>query len=101
VDLLLGAFPGGSVTGCPKIKSMEIIDELEPHARDVYCGSFFVINDTLNMESSIAIRTGYYDTETGVFHFYAGSGIVVDSDPEREYLETIAKTGKFHEVLNR
>ena len=100
VDLLLDAFPGGSITGCPKKKSMEIIDELEPHTRDVYCGSFFVIRDQRHMDSSIAIRTGYYDTNTGAFHFFAGSGIVVDSDPEREYDETVAKAEKFLKVLS-
>ncbi len=101
VDLLLDAFPGGSVTGCPKKKSMQIIDELEPHTRDVYCGSFFVIKDRRHMDSSIAIRTGYYDTNTGAFHFFAGSGIVVDSDPEREYDETVAKAEKFLKVLGQ
>jgi para-aminobenzoate synthetase component 1 len=101
LDLLLDAFPGGSVTGCPKKKSMQIIDELEPHARDVYCGSFFVIKDRKHMDSSIAIRTGYYDTDTGAFHFFAGSGIVVDSDPEREYDETVAKAEKFLKVLDQ
>ncbi len=101
VDLLLDAFPGGSVTGCPKKKSMQIIDELEPHTRDVYCGSFFVIKDRKHMDSSIAIRTGYYDTNTGAFHFFAGSGIVVDSDPEREYDETVAKAEKFLKVLGQ
>jgi para-aminobenzoate synthetase component 1 len=101
VDLLLDALPGGSVTGCPKKKSMQIIDELEPHARDVYCGSFFVIKDQKHMDSSIAIRTGYYDTATGAFHFFAGSGIVVDSDPEKEYDETVAKAGKFLKVLGQ
>ena len=84
-----------------KKKSMEIIDELEPHTRDVYCGSFFVIKDRKHMDSSIAIRTGYYDTNTGAFHFFAGSGIVVDSDPEREYHETLAKAEKFLKVLGQ
>jgi para-aminobenzoate synthetase component 1 len=101
VDLLLDAFPGGSVTGCPKRKSMEIIAELEPHTRDIYCGSFFVIRDRENMDSSITIRTGYYDTAAGAFHFFAGSGIVVDSDPSREYDETVAKAGKFLRMFGR
>ncbi len=101
VDLLLDAFPGGSVTGCPKKKSMQIIDKLEPNTRDIYCGSFFVIKDRKHMDSSIAIRTGYYDTNTGAFHFFAGSGIVVDSDPEREYDETVAKAEKFLKVLGQ
>jgi para-aminobenzoate synthetase component 1 len=99
VDLLLDAFPGGSVTGCPKKKSMELIEELEPHARDIYCGTFFIIWDKKNMDSSIAIRTGYYDTRAKKFHFFAGSGIVIDSDPEKEYLETLAKAEKFLNIV--
>ena len=99
VDLLLDAFPGGSITGCPKKKSMEIIEELEPHARDIYCGTFFIIWDKKNMDSSIAIRTSYYDTGAKKFHFFAGSGIVMDSDPEKEYQETLAKAGKFLDII--
>lgn len=99
IDLLVDAFPGGSVTGCPKRSSLRIIDELEPHTRDIYCGSLFMIFDERNMDSSIAIRTGYRNRRTGRFHFFAGSGIVVDSDPEREYLETMAKAEKFFTLL--
>jgi len=95
VDLLLDAFPGGSVTGCPKKRTLEIIEELEPHSRDVYCGGFFVIKDEKNMDSSVAIRTGHLDPGDGVFHFFAGSGIVIDSDPASEYAETMAKAEKF------
>ncbi len=101
IDLLFDAFPGGSITGCPKKMAMTLIDELEPHTRDVYCGAFFVIHDKKNMDSSIAIRTGYYNEEEQAFNFYAGSGIVVDSDPEREYLETTAKASKFLNILGR
>ena len=95
LDLFLDAFPGGSVTGCPKQKAMEIIDRLEPHSRDVYCGSFFIIKDEQTMDSSICIRTGYFCAPTRKFHFFAGSGIVVDSQPESEYDETTAKARKF------
>lgn len=100
IDLLVDAFPGASITGCPKKKAMELIDELEPHSRDVYCGSFFVINDTKTMESSIAIRTGYFDTISGELSFFAGSGIVVESIPEKEYRETTAKARKFFEYIH-
>lgn len=100
VDLLLDAFPGGSITGCPKRKAIEIIDRLEPHARDGYCGAFFRIDDEQTMDSSITIRTGYYDKIAGELSFFAGSGIVADSDPEREYEETTAKAGKFLKVLD-
>lgn len=99
LDLLLDAFPGGSVTGCPKRKAIEIIDRLEPHVRDSYCGSFFRIDDERNMDSSITIRTGFYDKDTAELSFFAGSGIVADSDPEREYAETMAKAGKFLKAL--
>ena len=100
VDLLYEAFPGGSITGCPKKMAMILIDELEPHCRDIYCGTFFVIHDQRNMDSSIAIRSGYYDKGEGRLNFYAGSGIVVDSDPEKEYLETTAKAAKFLNLIN-
>ncbi len=99
VDLLFDAFPGGSITGCPKKMAMTLIDKLEPHCRDIYCGTFFVIHDQNNMDSSIAIRTGYYNRQESLFNFYAGSGIVVDSDPEKEYLETTAKAAKFLNLL--
>ena len=95
LDLFFDAFPGGSVTGCPKRSSMEIIEELEPHSRGVYCGSMVIIRDQQNMDSSITIRTGVYDTESKQLHTYAGSGIVVDSDPAKEYQETMAKAEKF------
>ncbi|MEZ5359239.1 MAG: chorismate-binding protein [Candidatus Zixiibacteriota bacterium] len=100
IDLLVDAFPGASITGCPKKKAMELIDELEPHSRDAYCGSFFVIKGIKNMESSIAIRTGYYDMKSRQLSFFAGSGIVVESDPEKEYLETTAKARKFLDYLH-
>jgi para-aminobenzoate synthetase component 1 len=98
IDLLLDAFPCGSVTGCPKRKTMEIIDQLEPHSRDIYCGTIVVIRGPRDMESSVAIRTGYYDSVTTRFRFYAGSGIVALSDPAAEYAETLAKAAKFRAV---
>ena len=99
VDLLLDAFPPGSVTGCPKKRTLEIIDRLEPHARGVYCGSMVALFDPHNMDSSVAIRTGCLDTSSGFFHFYAGSGIVIDSLPRAEYAETLAKAGKFFQHM--
>lgn len=95
LDLFFSAFPGGSITGCPKTSSMRIIDELEPHARGVYCGSLVCIHGPRDMDSSIAIRTAVYDTHEGMLDTWAGSGIVVDSDPGGEYLETMAKAEKF------
>lgn len=97
LDLLRDAFPGGSVTGCPKPRTMSIIESIEPHPRDVYCGSLIAVGDEHEMDSSIAIRTALYDTATGRLHLYAGSGLTVESDPEGEYRETLAKTGAFRE----
>jgi len=95
LDLFFDAFPGGSITGCPKKSSMEIIEELEPHCRGIYCGSVVIIRDEQNMDSSIAIRTATYDTSTSKLDVFAGSGIVVDSKPTSEYQETVAKADKF------
>ena len=109
MHLLLDAFPGGSVTGCPKKRSMEIIGRLEPHSRDIYCGAVFLVFDERNLMSSIAIRSAWMETvdtmDTGgpdtMLHFYAGSGIVVDSDPGAEYLETLSKAEKFLELCGQ
>ena len=95
LDLFLDAFPGGSVTGCPKRSSMAIIESLEPHARGLYCGSVLVVRGERDLDSSIAIRTATFDKGTGRLEAYAGSGIVVDSNPASEYQETVAKAEKF------
>jgi para-aminobenzoate synthetase component 1 len=95
LDLLYEAFPPGSVTGCPKRRALEIIDALEPHARELYCGCLLAVRGEGDMDSSVAIRTGWKDVRDGVFSFFAGSGIVVDSVPEMEYAETVAKAEKF------
>jgi para-aminobenzoate synthetase component 1 len=86
VDLLRAAFPGGSVTGAPKIRAMEIIAELEPTARGPYCGSLGYIGFDGSMDTSILIRT--FTIGRGWVQFPVGGGIVADSDPEREYDET-------------
>jgi len=95
LDLLLDAFPPGSVSGCPKRSSLELIDALEPHARDLYCGCFVIVRGPRDLDSSVAIRTGWRDAQSGLFSFFAGSGIVVDSKPALEYAETMAKAEKF------
>lgn len=90
VDLLRACFPGGSITGAPKLRSMEIIEELEPHRRGVYCGAIGYIGFDGNMDSNIAIRTAiYHETGQGEgeMSFYAGGGIVSDSLLEQEYAE--------------
>jgi len=86
VDLLGAAFPGGSVTGAPKIRAMQIIAELEPHARGPYCGSLAYLGFDGTMDSSILIRT--FTIGRGWVQFPVGGGIVADSSPEQEYEET-------------
>ncbi len=89
VDLLRAAFPGGSITGCPKIRAMEIIDELESHRRHVYTGSIGYISFHDTMDLSIAIRTA--TVAGGQILFSVGGGIVIDSNPASEYNETLHK----------
>ncbi|MCJ8500382.1 aminodeoxychorismate synthase component I [Desulfatitalea alkaliphila] len=89
VDLIRAAFPGGSITGCPKVRAMEIIDELEPCRRHLYCGSIGYISLHDTMDLSIAIRTAIITG--GILHYSAGGGVVYDSDPRSEYEETLHK----------
>jgi para-aminobenzoate synthetase component 1 len=86
IDLLRAAFPGGSVTGAPKIRAMEIIAELEKTARGPYCGSLGWIGFDGGMDTNLLIRTMVQGK--GWLHFSVGGGIVADSDPETEYAET-------------
>ncbi len=89
VDLLRATFPGGSITGAPKIRSMEIIAEIEPNARGPYCGSIGYIGFNGTMDTSITIRT--FAIKNAIATFQAGGAIVADSDPLAEYEETLAK----------
>ncbi|MBI2994832.1 MAG: aminodeoxychorismate synthase component I [Gammaproteobacteria bacterium] len=89
LDLLRGCFPGGSITGAPKLRSMEIIEELEPHRRNVYCGAIGYIGFDGNMDTSIVIRTAV--RRGGQVYYWAGGGIVWDSQAEAEYEECFAK----------
>jgi len=89
VDLLKATFPGGSITGCPKIRSMEIIDELEPHVRHVYTGAIGYLGLHRNLDLNVAIRTAVISRDTA--HFSVGGGVVYDSDPAAEYEETLHK----------
>ncbi len=98
VDLLRATFPGGSITGCPKIRSMEIIDELEPVKRHVYTGSIGYISFHNTMDLSIAIRTATLVGQT--LFFSVGGGIVYDSDPEKEFQETLDKGKTLMETLS-
>ncbi|QFS86984.1 MULTISPECIES: aminodeoxychorismate synthase component I [unclassified Marinobacter] len=90
LQALFDAFPGGSITGAPKIRAMEIIAELEPHWRGPYCGSVFYYALDGNLDSSIAIRTLLCEPD-GTVSCWGGGGIVADSEPEAEYQETLAK----------
>ena len=96
-DLLRGAFPGGSITGAPKIRAMEIIEELEPHRRSIYCGSIGYISACGNMDTSITIRT--LICESNKIHCWAGGGLVADSVLADEYQETFDKVNKIIPVL--
>jgi para-aminobenzoate synthetase component 1 len=89
IDLLRAAFPGGSVTGAPKVRAMEIIAELEPTARGPYCGSLGYIGFDGGMDTNILIRT--FTLGRGWAQFPVGGGIVADSTPENEYAETLHK----------
>jgi para-aminobenzoate synthetase component I len=89
LDCLRAAFPGGSITGAPKIRAMEIIEELEPVRRGVYTGAIGWCDGRGNGEWNIAIRTML--TRDGQVHFHVGSGIVADSNPAAEFEETLAK----------
>lgn len=89
VDLLRASFPGGSITGAPKIRSMEIIDELEPTRRAVYTGSIGYLSAHGRMDLNIAIRT--FVVRGGEALYQVGGGIVADSDPLAEYIETLHK----------
>jgi len=87
--LLKAAFPGGSITGAPKIRAMQIIDELEPCQRSVYCGSLGYVDVRGSMDTSIAIRTMV--AEAGRLHVWGGGGLVADSKADEEYTETLDK----------
>lgn len=89
IDLVKASFPGGSITGAPKIRAMEIIEEIEPTKRGVYCGSIAYLGFDQAMDSSIVIRT--FLVKDGLAYFQVGGGIVADSDPEAEYEETLDK----------
>ncbi|GGG87833.1 anthranilate synthase component I family protein [Paenibacillus radicis (ex Gao et al. 2016)] len=88
-DVIAATFPGGTITGAPKIRTMEIIEELEPTRRGSYTGSLGWIDYNGDMEFNIIIRT--MAVKDGLVHVQAGAGIVIDSDPEREYYESLSK----------
>jgi para-aminobenzoate synthetase component 1 len=91
-DLLRAAFPGGSITGAPKVRAMEIIDELEPHRRNAWCGSIGYLSVCGNMDTSITIRT--VTASEGTLYCSAGGGLVADSEEGAEYQETFDKVNR-------
>ncbi|MGY0613675.1 aminodeoxychorismate synthase component I [Vibrio sp. FJH11] len=96
-DLLRACFPGGSITGAPKVRAMQIIEELEPHRRSAYCGSIGYISRHGRMDTSITIRT--LVAEKGSLYAWAGGGVVADSECEAEYQETLDKLSKILPAL--
>ncbi len=98
IDLLKATFPGGSISGAPKVRAMEIIDELEPTRRSLYTGSIGYLSFSGEMDLNIVIRT--FIIKDGKAYFQVGGGIVYDSDPEAEYQETLDKARAMIEALN-
>ncbi len=97
VDVIRAMFPGGTITGCPKVRCMQILRELEPVARGLYTGSLGAIGFDGTIDLNIAIRTMVVQGDRLSFH--VGAGIVADSHPEREYHETLAKAGALMDAI--
>lgn len=89
LDCVTACFPGGSITGAPKIRAMEIIEELEPHRRNIYTGAIGYFGFNRETDFNIAIRTMIFKNQN--LYFHSGGGIVADSEPEMEYDETLHK----------
>ena len=97
IDCLRACFPGGSITGAPKIRAMEIIEELEPCRRKIYTGSFGYLGFNEETDLNILIRTVLH--VNGWYYFHVGGGIVADSDPDMEYDETLHKARGIMQAL--
>jgi len=97
IDCIKATFPGGSITGAPKIRAMEIIDEIEPTRRNIYTGSIGYIGFNQQTDLNIVIRSILHCN--GTVHFQVGGGIVADSDPASEYEETLHKGRALMEAL--
>ncbi len=96
-DALEATFPAGTVSGAPKVRAMEIIEELEPTRRGIYAGCVGYFSFNRSMDTAITIRTAVF--EHGKVYIQAGAGIVADSDPEREYKETLSKCAGLLECM--
>lgn len=92
-------FPGGSITGAPKVRAMSIIEELEPHRRSIYCGSIGYISRCGRMDTSITIRT--LVTQEQKIYAWAGGGVVADSKSDSEYQETLDKLSRILPILRQ
>ena len=97
IDLLMRAFPGGSITGAPKIRAMQIIEELEPVRRSLYCGSVGYLGCEGQMDFNIAIRS--LVCHEGSIYCWGGGGVVADSELDAEYQETLTKVGNLLDAL--
>ena len=89
ISALFAGFPAGTVSGAPKVRAMEIIDELEAEKRGIYAGAVGYISSNGDMDTAIALRTGI--VKDGTLHVRAGAGIVMDSVPKSEFEETLHK----------
>ena len=103
IDLIQATFPGGTITGCPKVRCMEIIEELEPVQRSLFYGSCGYLDHRGNLDLNILIRTLLYsqpnDSRQRNYWGQVGAGIVADSQPEKEWLESIQKAKALFAVL--
>jgi para-aminobenzoate synthetase component 1 len=98
IDLLKATFPGGSITGAPKVRAMEIIDELEPTKRSIYTGSIGYLGFNGDLDLNIVIRT--FIIKGGKAYYQVGGAVVYDSDPEAEYQETLDKARALINAFN-
>jgi anthranilate synthase component 1 len=97
MDVLAACFPAGTVSGAPKVRAMEIIDELEPTRRGIYAGAVGYVDFSGTLDTCIAIRTMV--VRDGTAYVQAGAGIVADSDPAKEYEETRNKAAALHQAM--
>ena len=97
LDLIAACFPGGSITGAPKVAAMQVIEELEPHRRSIYCGCIGYVGYDGNMDLNIAIRTLLQRGE--YVYTWAGGGVVADSNEDAEYQESFDKAAAMLAVL--
>ena len=99
LDIVRSCFPGGSITGCPKLRAMEAIDDLEKRSRGIYTGSIGYFTGSGDFDLNIAIRTLVKEEAGGVYSLQLGGGIVFDSDPEQEFQETLSKGASIFQIL--